>query len=452
LALNPKGESVSFARSKIGNKKFLFIITILIALVIVDITLVRIYDAVSKQFISVEIKEIVFGLITIACLSVQYLSLSYIRPGEGRKGDTLHLMLLHRVTRVVQYTIIIIALTIVMQIFLFSYYSSILLLLIIIASYTLCIGILSVFIARTLSRVLLLRMTLVMLAFAITLGLLTVNAFIAMIDASLRLGDRPVEIRFSFGGSMDVSKGRLDLLDQAFFYSYILSFISAWVASAIMLQHYAVTIGKRRYWLLIISPMVFFLAQFTTPPLLALAPIINVDQFFVTTIITIVLTLSKPIGGLIIGLQFWVMAKSVSRTNSLRIYLLVSGFGFFLLFTCNQAILLSIAPYPPFGISTLTVVGLSAYLLVVGMYTSSVLLSSDAELRKSLRLFAKSQSKLIDPMVTTEVQKEIEERVKILINSEALRLEEVTGIETSMNEPEMRQYLDEVLREVKKVR
>jgi hypothetical protein len=452
LALNPKTELASFGQGVYGDKKFLVIFGILVTSVIIDITLVRVYDVVSKRFISAEIKEIVFGLTTISCLTAQYILLSYVKPSKGknRARDTLRLRLLYGITRLVQYGIGAVALAIAAQIFLFSYYSSVFLLLIIIISYTLSIGILSVFLVRVLARVLAQRMSLVMLAFVVTLGFLTLNVCVAMIDASLRLDDRPSQIRFSFGGSMDVSKGRLNSLDQLFFYSFILSFISAWVASSLMLRHYAVTIGRVRYWSLIISPMIFFIAQFAAAPLQLLAPIIHFDQFVVATVVTIVLTLSKPIGGFLIGMQFWVMAKYVTRSNSLRTYLLVSGFGFFLLFTCNQAILLSIAPYPPFGASTLTVVGFSAYLLVVGIYTSSALLSGDSELRKSLRRFATTQSKLIDPMVSMEVQKEIEEKVKKIINLETVKLQDLTGIEASLDEPEIQRYLNEVMKEVRK--
>jgi hypothetical protein len=88
-----------------------------------------------------------------------------------------------------------------------------------------------------------------------------------------------------------------------------------------------------------------------------------------------------------LGIGFWSMAKVGRNNTALNMYLVISGFGFLLLFTSNQAILMSIVPYPPFGIATITVTGLSAYLVVIGIYMSKISLSQDAELRRSIRHF-----------------------------------------------------------------
>jgi hypothetical protein len=110
--------------------------------------------------------------------------------------------------------------------------------------------------------------------------------------------------------------------------------------------------------------------------------------------------------------------------------LVISGFGFFLLFTSNQALLMSIVPYPPFGIATITVIGLSAYLVVIGIYMSAISLSQDAELRQSIRHVARSQSKLFDSMVTAE----IERRVIEVVNKQSVEMEEETGVPPSLND------------------
>ncbi len=104
-----------------------------------------------------------------------------------------------------------------------------------------------------------------------------------------------------------------------------------------------------------------------------------------------------------LGIGFWSMAKIGRSNTAINMYLIITGFGFFLLFTSNQAILMSIVPYPPFGIATITVMGVSAYLIVIGIYMSTITLSQDAELRRSIKQIARSQSKLFDSMVTRDV-------------------------------------------------
>jgi ABC-type multidrug transport system fused ATPase/permease subunit len=153
-----------------------------------------------------------------------------------------------------------------------------------------------------------------------------------------------------------------------------------------------------------------------------------------------------------LGIGFWSMAKVAKRSHAaLNRHLIISGFGFFLLFTSNQAILMSIAPYPPFGIATITVMGLSAYLIVIGIYMSTISLSQDAELRRSIKRIARSQSKLFDSMVTVEIEKEIESRVIEVFKKQSVQMEEEeTGVEPSLNEQEIHDYLNEVIKEVKR--
>ena len=66
------------------------------------------------------------------------------------------------------------------------------------------------------------------------------------------------------------------------------------------------------------------------------------------------------------------MAKSVGRDNVVRDYLIISAYGFVLLFTSNQAIVLLTAPYPPFGLPTISFVGLSSYLIARYLFFSYV--------------------------------------------------------------------------------
>ena len=151
-----------------------------------------------------------------------------------------------------------------------------------------------------------------------------------------------------------------------------------------------------------------------------------------------------------LGVGFWSMARVGKSNTTLHRYLIISGFGFFLLFTSNQALLMSINPYPPFGIATITVMGLSAYLVVIGIYMSTISLSQDAELRRSIRHVARSQSKLFDSMVTAEIEKEIEKRVMEVIRTQSVQMEDETGVQPSLNDQEIQDYLKQVIREVKR--
>ncbi|MGA7007360.1 MAG: hypothetical protein WBY28_09825, partial [Nitrososphaeraceae archaeon] len=61
----------------------------------------------------------------------------------------------------------------------------------------------------------------------------------------------------------------------------------------------------------------------------------------------------------------------------------------------NQAVVLASAPYPPFGLATVSFVGLSTYLIFVGIYSSAISVAQDAELRKIVRTTVKEEFDLL---------------------------------------------------------
>lgn len=432
-----------------SNKKFVIAISILIALMVTDMSLVRAYDIISKQFISVDIKEILFTLISMACLATEFMVLKLIRPipGDDKNKGGKDVVLRYRITRTAQYAIAAILIFVILQVLFLSYYTTIVLLAVILSSYILSIGILSAFLGRVLG--LLKKKAIFMLLFIFALGSITTNAAIAMVDVSLRLGDRPSETRALYGGSVDLSKGKYDVIDDLYFISYIISFVTAWIATATLLSSYYHKLGKLTYSLLAASPMVFFVGQFIAFFTNDISTIIRIDQFFLASATTLITTLSKPLGGLMLAIGFWSMAR-VARRRELKTYLIISGFGFFLLLTSNQAILLSIAPYPPFGAATVTVMGLAGYLIVTGIYMSTVSLSHDTELRRSIRHVAATQSKLFDSMVSAEIEIEVERRVMEVFKRQSVQMERDTGVEPSLDDKEAIDYLKRVIDEIKK--
>jgi hypothetical protein len=435
-----------------NNRKLLVVVAALIILMVSDISLIRIYDIMSKQFISTETKETLFAFITISCLVAEYILLEFIKPlhNKNKSENKLHVNLLYIITKAMQYLIGAIVVLLILQILFSSKYSNIVLLAIILFSYVLSIGILSALIIRILTLLPPKRNTVFMMLFVFALGCITINAAITMVNVSLRIGDRQPETVAFFGGSGDLGKGRYNTIDDLYFISYILSFVSAWIATAALLSNYARKLGKIKYLLVTISPMIFFIGQFVASFPNEISTIFNVDKFFLASFTTVIITLSKPLGGLMLGIGFWSMARVGKGNTALNRYLTISGFGFFLLFTSNQALLMSINPYPPFGIATITVMGLSAYLVTIGIYMSTISLSQDAELRQSIRRVARSQSKLFDSMVLAEIEKEIEKRVMEVIRTRSVEMEDETGVQPSLNDQEIQDYLKQVIREVKR--
>lgn len=436
------------------NTKFLVIFGVLIIIIVIDISIVRLYDSVSKNFLLVDTKEVLFAVTSASCVIAGIILLEFVKPQrvQDQLGKKVPIWQIYRTTKMVQYALGVVLAYIAFQILVGSSYSTYALLIAIGCSYTLSIGILAIFVARMTTTLLAYnRRAIIMIPFALALGTITVNMAITVVDVSLRLLDRPTDTRVYVGGSMDVSKGRYVILDNLYFLSYLASFFTAWISTTAMLSFYAKRVGKLWFWLLTASPVVFFLAQFATlltPALTNTA--ITFDPFLAARIGTLIGTIVKPVSGLMLALSFWIVAKTVGRSSPLRIYLIISGLGLLLLFATNQAILLSIAPYPPFGFASITLTGLSAYLAVVGIYTSSISMSNDAKIRKSIKSLAKSESRLLDSIASAEMQKEVESRVIKVVKAQSSEIEDQTGSKPSLTDDEIKEYLDKVLKEIKR--
>src|SRR5262249_54830575 len=130
-------------------------------------------------------------------------------------------------------------------------------------------------------------------------------------------------------------------------------------------------------------------------------------------IYTILFSSSKPIGGLLFAAAFWSMARRIG-IRQLRDYMIISAYGLALIFGSQQAIILANKPYPPFGLATISFLGLASYLMLMGIYSSAVSVSEDSKLRNLIRKFAITELRLLDSIGTAQMEREIEKRVMAL--------------------------------------
>ena len=106
--------------------------------------------------------------------------------------------------------------------------------------------------------------------------------------------------------------------------------------------------------------------------------------------------------------------------------------------------------FPQFGLATTSFVGLSSYLLLVGIYSSAISVSVDSKLRESIRQFAISEPKLLDSIGTAHMEQEIQRRVLVITKQNQDRMAEETGIQSSLTDEDVKEYLEQVIEEVKK--
>ena len=146
------------------------------------------------------------------------------------------------------------------------------------------------------------------------------------------------------------------------------------------------------------------------------------------------------------GLAFWKTSKIVGYEKNISKSMIIAGWGIFFIFSANQAATQIVSPYPPFGLATVAVLNLGSYLMLLGIYNSAILVSANNSLRKFIH---KHALKLLNPIGQAELQKEIQRTVKKISDcKEIASITTETSIE--LDEEELKKYLHNVIKEVKK--
>jgi uncharacterized membrane protein YpjA len=143
-----------------------------------------------------------------------------------------------------------------------------------------------------------------------------------------------------------------------------------------------------------------------------LNPYLTIDPITVSIILTAFLSLSKPIGRLVFAIGFWKISKIISYEKNIKTYMVISGWAIFLIFSADQAAVQTQlqSPYPPFGLVTLTVLNVAAFLMLIGIYNSTRLVSTNDELCRFIHKQA-LESRLLSMIGTAEMEKELQKTI-----------------------------------------
>ena len=160
------------------------------------------------------------------------------------------------------------------------------------------------------------------------------------------------------------------VLNTLYIVTSILGFILMWSATAILLRSYSHRIGKAKYWFLVSIPLVYFISQFLILFSSQLASVIVLAPIF----FTLLFVFSKPVGGILFGTAFYSIGRrsgtSSPYRNFVKDYMTLAAFGVVLFFVSSQSTVAQI-PYPPYGVIAASFVGLSAYMMFLGLYSSA---------------------------------------------------------------------------------
>jgi hypothetical protein len=108
--------------------------------------------------------------------------------------------------------------------------------------------------------------------------------------------------------------------------------------------------------------------------------------------------------------------------------------------------------YPPFGAIQRAFIVLASFLFTIGIYAVALSVAQDAELRHLVRKYVKEFA-LLDTLSNAEANAEIMRNVVKLIHQHADVLKKKTEVgSTMLDDNEVRQYLEIVIRETRAIR
>ena len=366
-----------------------FLVIIIMAVLIIDMEISNEAHLID-QYISSDIGVLIFNLVSVTYLISQQIILSYsLKRHIQVQIESASFRSIQRLINFMILLLIICFLTIILQITISKYYDTIFLLLIlgisnsitVIAMFNIGIKFFSWYKSRRKSSML------VFAAMSCTMG---ITALITILFMGSILVNQPGKIDSDYDVVLPTiaEDSKLLILNYFYYYLSIFSFILTWIMTSLLLRDYSVKLGKIRYWIFLSLPLAFYLSQILVTQFGFFIPEQDSDQLSFSFWFLFLYTLSSPIGGILFSLPYFLVMKKMDIDRSLRSYMKILAYALLLFFAAGSATVYH-TPYPPFGLSTVSITGPSSYLIAIGVYYSARLIASNRTIENQLRTSSK---------------------------------------------------------------
>ncbi|MGB6527939.1 MAG: hypothetical protein WBF33_07505, partial [Candidatus Nitrosopolaris sp.] len=283
---------------------------------------------------------------------------------------------------------------------------------------------------------------LIVFLYFISILVIAFNLIITAAFVNAKMSDRAPYTEEYVGGSGDISGGQYLFLNDIYRISSFMSYISIWTTTVLLMNNYREKLANSIiYWIIFSMPLVYFLISYFYQFILSnlLISYLEIDPITVSIVLGAFLSLSKPVGGVFFGIAFWKISRTISYEKNIKTYMIISGWGIFLIFGADQAEAQIVGPCPPFGVATITVLNMAAFLILIGIYNSA-----NNDLRKSIYKYA-LESKLLGLIGQAEMENEMQKAVT-KINNEKQHLMTKAEQPIELDGMELKKYLEFVIR------
>ena len=443
---------VDFGRT-FDDTKLLVLFGIVVSIILIDSEVGVVSDFIP-EIISSNAGILLFIGSAIIFAITGFFILSHIRQ-IGIKGGAKILSLgkSHTLVTVVHCTLIGIITFVVLQILFTSQYNTLAIALTIAISYGLWI-IIMVLLARAFyswyksiasrsgsqSKILILILTASMVAYVVNGAFLLANYLVWIQGQSQIITSSSVAFFPDFDPKALVSQiGTVSQIVSG------VAYVLTWISTVILLRPYMKKIGRTKYWSIMGFALVYYLIAFPLFVLGFFSPTGETDTEIMNNILLI--SISSVVAGIIFGAAFLSVARTLRAETAIRQYLILAAYGMLMFYIAGSATV-SQAAYPPFGLISTAFTGLSTYLIYVGLYSAAVTLSQDLTLRNAIRKSVMEQSKLLDSIGTAQMERELQTSVFAIAEKTSAEMKENSGIETSLSENDIRDYMSLVIKEL----
>jgi hypothetical protein len=442
----PQLNPAAYMKLDSDKKLFALMLTVIVTLT-VESQIGYVADFIPEQ-LSSGMGITVFIVIAAVFVVTQYIILGYVRQLNKETKDRIsHLQLLQTGVSIGQYILLAVIALVILQILLIHEYSILSLYITYAISYGLWLVILALLARAFFSWYRFSNKDVIVLLLALSMIAYVINGVAGLANFSGMLTQQKpivtsVDIAYFPEFSIESVQQQINAVYQI---AGIIAYILTWIGTVKMLYPYIKKLGKIKFWAIMGIAMAYYVINY---PLFVLGYFTlseNVDAMMNI----LIFSMASLLSGIIFGAAFLSVARTLRKDSSLRKHMMIAAYGFVLFYIAGSATAAQ-AAYPPFGIVSVSFTGLSCYLIYVGLYSSAVTVSQDMTLRLSIRKSITDQTKFLDSMGSAHMEQELQSTVLKIAKKHSDVLTEKTGVEASMTESDIKDYMEMVLSEVHK--
>lgn len=215
-------------------------------------------------------------------------------------------------------------------------------------------------------------------------------------------------------------------------------YIFTWLSSVALLYSFYQRVGPFpiRYWIILAIPLTLYLIGsglvFSLPS--------DAAYIYYFRIIFRAGTIASSV---LFGLIFYIITRNVNASK-LKDYLTITAIGITTVGIVNE----TSALHTTYGAAIHSLVLLSSFMFMLGLYSAALSISQDRSFRKTIR---KSIPELFDNIGAAQIEQVLLERITKLLKANRGKIEEETGgISHSLTEADVKEYIAQVIKEKEK--